>query len=249
MTKKELFELFHKAVNFNLYHQTRSFISHVYRVKFKNVFDDIFTNKNGIMYSYSKNFGGDEGSTLNGRINGLFFSTFVHPTTGLPLQSSYFGDTRITIPFEVLINDESNMYFSDFYCHYTAHKIQIVVAINNTLEDEFCKRNLIYLNKYDNPFFVIKYGTNIALVRNDVSVELFFAGNLHIRTLLYYYPHTVKLEYIKCIGDAKKAVVGIPKNPDCKFCNLDRVIERKQLHDVAVTELEDITKSLDDLGI
>ncbi|XP_060082343.1 phytanoyl-CoA hydroxylase-interacting protein-like [Ylistrum balloti] len=220
MTQDEVRELYGKAFNFLSRFPHFSHISHFYRNKSVRYFQQI-KSTGGVMHKYIKNWGGDQASTLNGQIQGLFFSTYVHPVTHLPPDSSYFGSVRLHVPTYFLLNSNMNMYFSDFYCHTVNHKVQIVLAVKGSPSDHFCRQRLVLLNQYDNPFLVrVQYGYRETVkVTNNVIVEVFYTENVPIRDLVLN--DNAFFSQTKQTGNALAMVNGIPKNRDCQICNLN----------------------------
>ncbi|XP_033755572.1 phytanoyl-CoA hydroxylase-interacting protein-like [Pecten maximus] len=229
MTQCEVLELHTKATNFVSSRQPCfSNISHFYRNKSFVYFNNII-NSGGIMYKYGKNWGGDQASTLNRQIEGLFFSTNVDPDTLLPPRLSYFGPVRLHVPTYALLNDATNMYFSDFYCHRVNHKVQIVLAVKDSQADRFCRKQLVLIDERNNPFLVrVGYGPNeIVKVTANVTVELFYTEDVPITALMCN--HEVYFTETKQKGNALAMVNGIPKNKDCRICNLDSFLRAHQL--------------------
>lgn len=117
MTQAEVRELYMKALAYLSDHRPCfTIITHFYRNKSDEYFTNIMTS-NGVMYKYDKNWGGEQASSLNKQIKGLFFNANVDPVTMTPPDISYFGPVRLHIPTYLLLHDDINMYFSDFYCH------------------------------------------------------------------------------------------------------------------------------------
>ncbi|XP_048761296.1 uncharacterized protein LOC125670244 isoform X3 [Ostrea edulis] len=194
-------------------------VSHLYRNKPILHFLNIYNNMGGIMYKYLKNFGGDPSSTLNRKLHGLFFSANVDPTTGLPPPMSFYGDHRIHIPVSYMINSATNMYFADFYCHYSNHHVTLVVTLRGSNADLFCQKRLISLDPYFNVFlFRRPYDLN-AMVNTKVTVEVFYTESINIAALLR--SRCAFVTSVPQMGNAiLKTIVGLPKRKDCKICNL-----------------------------
>lgn len=196
------------------YNRPSSFVHlpYLYRNKPTWYFDDIFRYHGGIMRPYIKDRNGDPGSVINGNINGLFFSGIVDHNSHPP-PYSYFGEIRVLIKAEWLFNNNTNIYFADFYCHYTSHYVTLVLTLQGSETDSFCQRNLLCLNKFDNPFLKISTSNDVYVTR-DVGIEVFFTEPINLRHdgILF---QTVE---IRGRGSSKKH--GIPKNSLCVICNL-----------------------------
>lgn len=86
----------------------------LYRCKPECYWQDIVERSNSIMMKYIKDENGQAASPINGAIYGLFFSARLLPFGALP-PSSPFGNIRMSLPAEVLLDpDRVNFYFSDF---------------------------------------------------------------------------------------------------------------------------------------
>lgn len=73
------------------------------------------------MLKYIKDENGQAACPINGALYGLFFSAKVLKTGELP-PTSPFGDVRMRIPAEDLLNPlKHNMYFADF-CEFYFYK-------------------------------------------------------------------------------------------------------------------------------
>ncbi|XP_021365843.1 uncharacterized protein LOC110458463 isoform X2 [Mizuhopecten yessoensis] len=219
MTQNEVLELYIKATRFVLRRPPNYFnISHFYRNKSEEYFNNIM-NTDGLMHKYDKNFGGDQASTLNKQVQGLFFSAAVDPVTRLPPDFSFFGPVRLHVPTFVLLNRNMNMYFSDFYCHYFNHKDQLVLTVKGSPTDHYCSERLVLVDQTNNPF-LIRYGfTEIVQVTMNVTVEVFYTEDLHVAALMLF--SNVFFTTTKQQGNALAMVNGIPKNRHCGVCNLD----------------------------
>ncbi|XP_021365836.1 mucin-17-like [Mizuhopecten yessoensis] len=219
MTQNEVLELYIKATRFVLRRPPNYFnISHFYRTKSEVYFSNIMTT-DGVMHKYDKNWGGDQASTLNKQVQGLFFSTTVNQVTRLPPDFSYFGPVRLHVPTYFLLNNNMNMYFSDFYCHYYNHKVQLVLTVKGSPTDHFCRQRLVLVDQTNNPFLMRCGFTEIVRVTMNVTVEVFYTGDLPVADLLWF--SNVFFTTTKQKGNALSMVKGIPKNRDGGVCNLD----------------------------
>lgn len=194
-------------------------ITHLYRSKPIEDFQNIFNKTGGIMEKYIKNFGGDPASTLNRRLHGLFFSASADPLTGQPPAVSYYGDQRIHIPVGFMINQRTNLYFADFYCHYVNHHVTLVITLKGSEADAFCRPRLLALNPAYNEFLYRRPHEQHAMVNTKVTVEVFYTESIDIVEFL-----RSKLAYLSSVKQsgnaALKTVIGLPKRKDCKICNI-----------------------------
>ncbi|XP_021365851.1 phytanoyl-CoA hydroxylase-interacting protein-like [Mizuhopecten yessoensis] len=221
MTKYEVLELYNKAAHFlSNSPPTLTNISHFYRNKSEEYFSNIMRT-DGVMHKYDKNWGGDQASTLNKQVQGLFFSAAVDPVTRLPPDVSYFGPLRLHVPTNVLLNNNINMYFSDFYCHYVNHKVQLVFTVKGSPTDDFCRQRLVLVDQTNNPFLTrVRCGfTEIVRVTMNVTVEIFYTEDVPVRAMVCR--SNVFFTTTKQKGNALVMVNGIPKNKNCRICNLD----------------------------
>lgn len=224
MTQNELYLLYGKACTHSLSPgpgPPYDFypVTHLYRSKPILHFLNIFNNTGGIMYKYIKNFGGDPASTLNRKLHGLFFSASVDPLTGQPPAVSYYGDQRIHIPVGFMINQSTNLYFADFYCHYVNHHVTLVITLKGSEADAFCLPRLLALNPAYNEFLYRRPHEQHAMVNTKVTVEVFYTESIDIVEFL-----RSKLAYLSSVKQsgnaALKTVIGLPKRKDCKICNI-----------------------------
>ena len=196
----------------------------MYRNKPPEYFADLMLHHDWRMEVYNKDYNGDPASPINGRLNGLFFGTSIDIDTGLPPLNSHFGTQRININSEILFHSKTNLYFADFYCNNFVHYVTLVITTNNSVADKLCKEKLVQLDVSNNPFFYKKPSvytgmqrTNVYVAQN-VWVEVLFTETIDLKDIL-----TNKkghLNIAESVGTSRRG--GIPKNPDCKICNLYR---------------------------
>ncbi|NWI72934.1 PHYIP protein, partial [Dryoscopus gambensis] len=74
-----------------------------------------------VMKPSLKDNSGSHGSPTSGMLHGIFFSCNTEFNTGQPPQDSPYGRYRFQIPAQRLFNPNTNLYFADFYCMYTAY--------------------------------------------------------------------------------------------------------------------------------
>lgn len=194
-------------------------VKYLYRSKPVLHFLHIFNNTNGVMYKYIKNFGGDPASTLNKKLHGLFFSANVDPVTGQPPALSYYGDKRIHIPVGFMINQNTNLYFADFYCHYVNHHVTLVITLKGSEADVFCQQRLLALNPAYNEFLFRRPHEQHAMVNTRVTVEVFYTESIDVAQFLK--SKFAYLTSVEQLGNAElKTIIGLPKRKDCKICNI-----------------------------
>lgn len=247
MRREEINELYQKAEDFvNAKNMPMANIQNFYRNKSEVYYKNIKMKGNGIMEKYKKNFGGDQASTLNRMLDGLFFSAHLDKATLEPPTFSYYGPIRLHIPAHFLLNEGTNLYFADFYCHYENHKVMLVVTVKDSPSDVFCRERLRKLDSYNNPFLKINsnftpllrlapitpflyWATSGVFVTLGVTIEVFYTENIDIKKIfLYQHPKHGYFEVVEQKGDSNIMVIGIPKNKDCELCNLDCVINSRQ---------------------
>lgn len=186
-TKADYDKLYQMAVK---YKNTRNRgihpIKYLYRNKPRSYFDWIFERDNGMMFPYRKDLNGDNCSIINGNINGLFFSTSLDLRTHQPPLDSYFGEIRLNINALELFHYNCDLYFVDFYCHYHAHYVTVLLTPMHSPTDIFCRDRLLRLNIYDNPFMLLKLAGNgwQVFADHNVHVEVFYTEQIDIPFLL-----------------------------------------------------------------
>ena len=104
------------------------------------------------MRSYLKSNSGKQSSLRNGRLPGLFFSTYLDSNTNLPSPCLFYGPIRLYAQALVMLNLQCNLYFADFYCHYKRHHVSIVLTPKLSLSIPFCRQYLTELNIFNNPY-------------------------------------------------------------------------------------------------
>ncbi|VDK21073.1 unnamed protein product, partial [Anisakis simplex] len=155
-SQDELSELYNKATRWS--NQKMTQLTNLTRCKPHEYFDDIQNNHGGLMRTYLKDLNGHEASAINGKLKGLFFAARLWSQYSFGGGSySFFGDRRLTIPIERLIErpEQTNLYFADFYCNYTQHYVTIVVTKEGSMADCFCAEHLIKMEIDANPFFTV----------------------------------------------------------------------------------------------
>ena len=177
-------------------------------------FDNINRNKGGTMEVSPKNPNGDPRNPVSNRIKGIEFS--VGNDFRMPKHSP-FGDKRFIVDVNKLIDPERNrVYFSDFYCLGTKHRVTLVVTEPGSSADNYCGKKLRPLPmipqdpERENPFFYYDRSQGCFFFTVSVWVEVFFTQNveLNVGTL------------VKKTFKRRRVGYGKPKKPDCKLCNL-----------------------------
>ncbi|MFH4978408.1 hypothetical protein AB6A40_005117 [Gnathostoma spinigerum] len=210
----EMEQLHKKAVAFvgSLMHPFRI----LYRCKPKLYYDDIQFRCGGIMAKYLKDNNGQAASSINGTINGLFFSARLLPDGSLPTHSP-FGNIRMMVPAGTLLNPERiNMYFCDFYCNYITHYVTVVICEKYSETDIFCMQHLIKLNPLTNNF--LRISTRPPLyepefwVNKNVWVEIYYTEDVPLAW--------GRFDTIIATGAGTSRIGGLPHNKQCQQCNL-----------------------------
>ncbi|KAK3585548.1 hypothetical protein CHS0354_022959 [Potamilus streckersoni] len=221
MTKNEVNELFVKSCNFVQKQQDSRFvkIAHFYRDKLPAYFDFIFEKNCGIMPTYYKTISGDKASTIHLNIKGIFFNTLVKGKKNKKPKISCHGTKRLHIPAPFFF-EGVNIYFADFYCHYTAHKVTLIFAVKGTKDDKFCSARLKMVGLFKNPFLYINPEGNV-FVRSGVRVEVFYADEIDVQSLMHELGgNNVFLTDVRPLYRPRDIVISKPKRDDCKICNL-----------------------------
>ncbi|CAC5391444.1 unnamed protein product [Mytilus coruscus] len=156
-TKAEYETLYNKTIEFIKTRKShfRS-IEYFYRNKSEQYFASVTVDHSGIMKPYKKDHNGDPCSVINGRLDGLFFSTAVDFQTSQPFKYSPFGPLRLHVIASFLFIPNLNLYFADFYCHYKVHYVTVILTRKDSFADNFCKERLKELDIHYNPFVFLK---------------------------------------------------------------------------------------------
>lgn len=223
MDKSQLRLLYKRAIKFCNDRSLHRRIHFLFRNKPHQYFDKIRSQNGGIMTKYMKNDGGDQASPLNRAIQGLFFSALLKTTpnkhTVVP-PCSPFGNQRLHVEASFFLNPSNNLYFADFFCHYTNHHITLVVTKANSYSDKFCSENLIPLKSRRNPFLYYNMWQNGFFTNLSVNIEVFYTENIDIGELLSDKAAYFTFCYLKGYS-RKKSFIGQRKNEDCSVCNLN----------------------------
>jgi len=194
----------------------------LYRNRWEEYFEEIDTTRNGLMEVYKKDNSGDQASPINSRLDGLFF--MAKNVNSQPPRESPFGEIRLQVPVEVLLNNTPNLYFTDFYCMGgKIHYVTIVMTRPDTDADTFCRDRLLPLNIDDNPFLFRSRGKLYTANRRQLCIELFYTENIDMNDLVVH-RGAVRCTGVPCPKRCKGRSTpgGIPKNRNCAKCNLPK---------------------------
>uniref|UniRef100_A0A914ZB85 Phytanoyl-CoA hydroxylase-interacting protein-like C-terminal domain-containing protein n=1 Tax=Panagrolaimus superbus TaxID=310955 RepID=A0A914ZB85_9BILA len=185
----------------------------LYRCKPQCYWDDIQVRSENVMRKYIKDDNGQAANPTNGMIFGLFFSARLLANGTLP-PSSPFGNVRMSLPAEVLLDPERiNMYFSDFYCNRLTHYVTVVICIKGSRTDAFCMDKLVPIAP-SNPFVKIVFGPRgyEFYVNKTVWVEIYYTENVPLCW--------GKFDRVTATGLGTSRLGGLPHNKTCTVCNL-----------------------------
>lgn len=165
-----------------------------------------------------KDNSGSHGSPISGKLEGIFFSCNTEFNTGKPPQDSPYGRYRHEVAADVLFNPNTNLYFGDFYCMYTAyHYVILVLAPKGSRGDDFCKERLPALDLANNRFLTCKRaeegGGRLAFHHaQDVILEVIYTDPVDLAsgTVAEISGHQLM----------SLSTVNAKKDPSCKTCNI-----------------------------
>ncbi|XP_050395753.1 phytanoyl-CoA hydroxylase-interacting protein-like [Patella vulgata] len=195
-------------------------IPYLYRNKPSSHPTIIAVKETGIMTKYDKDNNGDQASSINHNIKGLFFSASMDKDTGQPQTWSFFGDYRILIPPEHLLPG-LNLYFADFYCNQKAHYVTLVLTKPGSVEDVYCKPRLIELDINNNKFLYYDRGFYYTTSERNLWVEVLYTEDVHVDDMSSVDKLSEKTTSVKGKQGQSKPD-GIPKNKLCETCNLPK---------------------------
>ncbi|XP_011808839.1 PREDICTED: phytanoyl-CoA hydroxylase-interacting protein-like isoform X2 [Colobus angolensis palliatus] len=186
-----------------------------YRNQHKEYFDYVREHHGNAMQPSVKDNSGSHGSPISGKLEGIFFSCSTEFNTGKPPQDSPYGRYRFEIAAEKLFNPNTNLYFGDFYCMYTAyHYVILVIAPVGSPGDEFCKQRLPQLNSKDNKFLTCTEEDGVLVYHHaqDVILEVIYTDpvNLSLGTVAEITGHQLM----------SLSTANAKKDPSCKTCNI-----------------------------
>lgn len=210
-TDLEFQELYRRAFNFTEYITSNTFkpCHYIYRNKSPVYFNKIFNENDGIMTVRIKTLNGSPQNHINGEMKGLFFTA-----RSIPHSSSVFGSRRLFIQTDYLINEQMCVYFEDFYCNKSNHKVTLVVTETGSILDNYYKEKMIMLNMFNNPFLkMTQYGLYVS---NNINVEIFIAVDINIKEAM--------MKGVAFFKDVQAVSEKTPypyyKNKHCKICNI-----------------------------
>lgn len=187
-----------------------------YRNQNQEYFDHVRETQNNKMLPSVKDNSGSHGSPISGKLEGIFFSCNTEFNTGKPPQDSPYGRLRFQLPAEELFNPNTNLYFADFYCMYTAyHYVILVISPEGSPGDEFCKQRLPALDIANNRF--------LTCVRDEDGQLLFHHAQDLILEVIYTDPVDLSLGTVAEIRGHQLmslSTVNAKKDPSCKTCNI-----------------------------
>ncbi|KGL85967.1 Phytanoyl-CoA hydroxylase-interacting protein, partial [Charadrius vociferus] len=159
--------------------------------------------------------GAVHGSPTSGMLHGIFFSCNTEFNTGQPPQDSPYGRYRFQIPAQRLFNPNTNLYFADFYCMYTAyHYVVLVLAPKGSSGDLFCRERLPQLDISSNKFLTccVEEGELVYRHAQDSILEV-----------IYTEPVDLSLGVLGEISGHQLmslSTANAKKDPSCKTCNI-----------------------------
>ena len=193
----------------------------LFRNNHPEYFEDI-QQKGNMMQVSPKNPSGNVRCPIINKLQGVEFNV---GSRNLPRKSP-FGDTRIVIPSQRLINPFLyGLYFCDLYCYGKGHQVLLVVTRSGSPVDKFCAQRLPRLPwipnnpDFENPFLFYDQQTGILHVTFAVWVSVFYTENVRIDESTDFFEH----------GFGRRTVgYGKPKEESCIICNLS-LIPRSEL--------------------
>ncbi|XP_060794891.1 phytanoyl-CoA hydroxylase-interacting protein-like isoform X2 [Neoarius graeffei] len=187
-----------------------------YRNQNKEYFDNARHAQKNKMLPSVKDNSGSHGSPISGKLEGIFFSCNTEFNTGAPPQDSPYGRYRFQVPAEALFNHDTNLYFADFYCMYTAyHYVILVLAPRGSPGDGFCKQRLPLLDIADNRF--------LTCAEDEEGHLSFHHAQDIILEVIYTDPVDLSLGTVAEISGHQLmslSTINAKKDPSCKTCNI-----------------------------
>jgi len=130
------------------------------------------------MKVYTKQYNhGHSASSIDGCLEGLFFSSNVQPWDGNPMPCPMYGDECFGLSSSCLFEIAPNLYFADVCCDSpkNIHHVKLVMTRPGSLSDVFCSQKLRVLEKFaENPechlFLFFKHGQVYVTTKLIVSV-------------------------------------------------------------------------------
>ncbi|NXL65842.1 PHYIP protein, partial [Chordeiles acutipennis] len=186
-----------------------------YRNQHKEYFQHVRMHCGNVMKPSLKDNSGSHGSPTSGMLHGIFFSCNTEFNTGQPPQDSPYGRYRFQIPAQRLFNPNTNLYFADFYCMYTAyHYVVLVLAPKGSSGDLFCRERLPQLDISSNKFLTccVEEGELVYRHAQDSILEV-----------IYTEPVDLSLGVLGEISGHQLmslSTANAKKDPSCKTCNI-----------------------------
>ncbi|XP_033840812.2 phytanoyl-CoA hydroxylase-interacting protein-like [Periophthalmus magnuspinnatus] len=170
----------------------------------------------GRMLPCVKDDSGSHGSPISGKLEGIFFSCNTEFNTGKPPQDSPYGPYRFQIQADLLFNQNTNLYFGDFYCMYTSyHYVIVVLAPEGSKGDLFCKERLPLLDRSSNPLLSctkMEDGSLHFQHAQDVILEVVFTEPVDLASGIVTQISGHQLMSL--------STTNAKKDPSCKVCNI-----------------------------
>ncbi|ELU00379.1 hypothetical protein CAPTEDRAFT_192475 [Capitella teleta] len=182
----------------------------------KTLLDLMYAQIDGTMTKYGKDDNGDPESPINNRLHGLHFSVNVDFRTNKPMPYSVYGDTRLLIPAEYMLDECPRLYFADFFClRRGIHHITLVLTKPGSKSDRFCSRYLPRLNLTKNLFLCrvtdAKGNTYVEVLNNGIWIEVFFTESVDMKRCQ---------GQIQSVQQRCRRTGPRPKDESCQSCNL-----------------------------
>ncbi|NWH82148.1 PHYIP protein, partial [Piaya cayana] len=186
-----------------------------YRNQHKEYFQHVRMHCGNVMKPSLKDNSGSHGSPTSGMLHGIFFSCNTEFNTGQPPQDSPYGRYRFQIPAQRLFNPNTNLYFADFYCMYTAyHYVVLVLAPKGSSGDLFCRERLPQLDICSNKFLTCSVEDGELVFRHAQD---------SILEVIYTEPVDLSLGVLGEISGHQLmslSTANAKKDPSCKTCNI-----------------------------
>ncbi|KAK2161289.1 hypothetical protein LSH36_119g08021 [Paralvinella palmiformis] len=195
----------------------------LFRDKTEKYYADILKST-GIMETYEKDLHGDQRSPANvEKLKGLFFGIIANKRD----RTSIYGPKRFSFDVTNLIDANTRLYFTDFYCvpgknHPRPHYVSLVITRKGSEADRFCRIHLLSLIMDDNRFFkVLDIERNVAEVIqcDNLHVELYHTEDVNVADMLQNKKASLgRVEMKRGMTGKRQPKL---KSPECAYCNLD----------------------------
>ncbi|ELU13994.1 hypothetical protein CAPTEDRAFT_205419 [Capitella teleta] len=176
-----------------------------------------------IMEMYVNDNNGDPRCPINGRLNGLHFATNINYGTGLPYEKTPYEKWRFIVPHAVMYRKCPNVYFSNFFCHWSGgpHHLSLVMTRSGSDADRFCLEHLPPVDMETNTFLRIQQQndkTMTSIVNHGIWVEIFYTENVPIPPVDIKNPEW----FLNDPENVNPQQGELQKPDDCRTCNVDR---------------------------